>query len=308
MSIDDDRSVQVLMICDGEIEVEWLSISRDWLQSLSRPAARPTRPQVNCVRSGLAAADLSLVQRADQIWLFGYQAGESSEALTKAIAARMNAGCGVFATGDHDDRGQQLCGSLPRVRHLRCWVRPANAPDYGDDSIDTVFPLLDSADVAAPRQPAENDAHFKPVFADRTGTATHPLMRLGEHGTIAWLPDHPHEGALGTLDVPALEDFTAAERAGIATLAWAMAWRKPGDGSPRHSPRAVPILRAYDPPADSAHGRIVVDSTFHHWVNYNLHAAQARPAGHLCEPFGHWQAYAANIYEYLLPARLRGPS
>ena len=38
-----------------------------------------------------------------------------------AFVQFMQAGGGLFATGDHEDRGASLCGSIPRVRSMRRW-------------------------------------------------------------------------------------------------------------------------------------------------------------------------------------------
>ena len=38
-----------------------------------------------------------------------------------AIARFMQAGGGVFATGDHDSIGSIMCGHIPRVRVMRAW-------------------------------------------------------------------------------------------------------------------------------------------------------------------------------------------
>ncbi len=39
----------------------------------------------------------------------------------RAIADFMKAGGGVFATGDHDSIGAEMCGKIPRIRAMRTW-------------------------------------------------------------------------------------------------------------------------------------------------------------------------------------------
>jgi hypothetical protein len=66
----------------------------------------------------------------DQIWLFGIEttcadmpgrAVTLASAEVNAIFAHMQAGGGVFATGDHGYLGQALCSALPRVGAMRYW-------------------------------------------------------------------------------------------------------------------------------------------------------------------------------------------
>src|SRR5690606_9227546 len=68
-----------------------------------------------------AAHDLS---QYDQIWLMGYGSGVLRTDQQAAIARFMNAGGGVFATGEHASPGSMLAGALPRVRSLRRWAPP----------------------------------------------------------------------------------------------------------------------------------------------------------------------------------------
>jgi len=75
-----------------------------------------------------AAAGVDLLVY-DVIWLIGLHGrnltGSSgsrdlSEPEIAAITRFMDAGGGVFATGDHDSLGSDLSGHIPRVRAARC--------------------------------------------------------------------------------------------------------------------------------------------------------------------------------------------
>src|SRR5262249_32669426 len=73
------------------------------------------------------------IAKYDEVWLFGIASsnpnGPSHDpagfALTPAelqiIQKFMEQGGGVFATGDHDDLGRDLCGLIPRARNMRRW-------------------------------------------------------------------------------------------------------------------------------------------------------------------------------------------
>jgi hypothetical protein len=73
----------------------------------------------------------------DVIWLIGLDgrnvapssppnsspsgANALDEPQLRAMARYMDAGGGVFATGDHDSIGADMCGRIPRVRAMRAW-------------------------------------------------------------------------------------------------------------------------------------------------------------------------------------------
>lgn len=67
------------------------------------------------------------IDNFDQVWLFGMSRGKFglSNNEVSVIVKFMNSGGGVFAAGDHADLGRQLCGDLPRIRHMRDW-RPVD--------------------------------------------------------------------------------------------------------------------------------------------------------------------------------------
>jgi len=71
----------------------------------------------------------------DQVWLFGHEeetdtASFLDESELRTIYDFMNAGGGVFATGDHKSLGYALCGNIPRVSSMRKWqYETAPSPD-----------------------------------------------------------------------------------------------------------------------------------------------------------------------------------
>lgn len=87
----------------------------------------------------------------DVIFMFGFDVDQSSGADPRsnlcwdgggaedqvwAFVQFMQDGRGIFATGDHEDRGSALCGSIPRVRAMRRWwwdyALPANRYNKGE--------------------------------------------------------------------------------------------------------------------------------------------------------------------------------
>lgn len=148
----------------------------------------------------------------DQIWLFGFDTGTLPDPEVKRIADFMNAGGGVFATGDHATLGRAIGGRLPRIRHMREWAAVPmgneGAP-IARNRIDTVvnpganalYEFDDQAD-AIPQRIYPN---YEVTWSEGNWTATiHPLLRMpgsavsrtnaaGFTNDMDVMPDHPHE-------------------------------------------------------------------------------------------------------------------
>ncbi len=143
----------------------------------------------------------------DQVWLFGARADEGgSESLQpgelEVLAKFMEAGGGVFATGDHADLGASLCKSVPRVRSMRKWTAAQGVPsptgvnrhDTNDSGDDTTYTFDDESDdkpMTVTTKPYPINSHH--AFLRRT--SPHPVL-CGRDGIIDILPDHPHEGEI----------------------------------------------------------------------------------------------------------------
>jgi hypothetical protein len=61
----------------------------------------------------------------DQVWLFGFSDKPLDPAEITQLTNFMNAGGGVFATGDHQSLGSGMGAGLPRVRRMRDWTGSA---------------------------------------------------------------------------------------------------------------------------------------------------------------------------------------
>ncbi len=166
----------------------------------------------------------------DQVWVFGIDSGAFAlnNAEVGVVAEFMNGGGGMFATGDHASLGQALCGSMPRIRHMREWrSAAAGGVPMGIESdagvavnrIDTVvnpggnnlYEFDDQSD-AIPQRIYPN---YRVTDTDGGGgtawsATVHPLLMLpgalatrssadpaGVNNAFAKdmdvLPDHPHE-------------------------------------------------------------------------------------------------------------------
>jgi hypothetical protein len=255
------------------------------------------------------------------IWLIGF-AGRNSAAnppvgsstmgglgpaQLNALSAFMEAGGGVFATGDHDSIGADMSGYLPRVRAMRCWYGqsdgaspmpagfPFNFPPLSTNRADTTRPNPAGVytDHPSPFVWFENQSDAVPQSITPTSSPAHPILRRAGRDITVY-PDHMHEGR--TLGVEASYDYTQAspfgdtgrqefrEIAGHRELPAIIATgRIPGNavfsvGGDGNTDVAVaasdpmkPLntLSVYDG-RQAGVGRVATGATFHHYVDVNL--------------------------------------
>jgi hypothetical protein len=230
----------------------------------------------------------------DQIWLLGYQRGGNAltDAELGALARFMNAGGGVFATGDHEDLGSALASGLPRVRSMRRWASPP--PALGSDRVDTVMPDHNGV-VVFENQSDDIPQTLRLKWYEWSHARwtrevyPHPLLCSSE-GAITGFPDHMHEGEVVEPDVldrvvslPGLsfEEYpegSDGQRVVPEVVAWGhvTGYSDPEvmhgihTGDPQQTtPRWNGTVGAYDGHRAGV-GRVAVDSTWHHFFDINL--------------------------------------
>ena len=232
-----------------------------------------------------------------QIWLLGYATGTLPDAEQAAIAKFMNAGGGVFATGDHAGLGSALAGSLPRVRSMRHWSLPSAPDATGPTRIDTTQADLNHVTVFENQSddiPQTLSLKWYPWASSRFTREVypHPLL-CSPHGAITELPDHMHEGEVvvpAKLDarmnyigagVAAFDEYPPGpdgQRISPEIVAWGhslgladpevMHGIHTGDTGPS-AHRWSGTIGAYDGHRVGV-GRVVVHSTWHHFFDINL--------------------------------------
>ncbi|SHG79373.1 hypothetical protein [Ferrimonas marina] len=275
--------------------------------------------------------DLS-INTFDVVFLFGFNPTSSplsSDALTR-IKRFMQSGGGLFATGDHEDLGTGMCGDIPRVRSMRYWAK-SETPDGADSSrITTNLPGNDGVYVFEDQEDTHPQRLY-PNYAVGTDSllvllpgnqsparAVHPLIRFGGASTLHVYPDHPHEGECR---IP--EDLsTTFELDGEMEREWpgsGFVFNRPrpravaysmsaGNGftfSPDKSavvPRSFIALAAYDGHHADV-GRVVTDSTWHHYVNINLKGM--RPGNISNSDMRAIEAFWSNMASWLMPKKTR---
>jgi hypothetical protein len=272
----------------------------------------------------------------DQLWFFGFWPGnpDANDNFTvphnrvplnpreiDIIAAWMNAGGGVFATGDHGLLGSHLCGDVIRVKQMRRWRTLGISdpvPSSSDlDRIDTIVPVRTKNGQLEVEFDDQSDNTPKPLRLKRyllwnggilepsnpvakafQPWAPHPVL-CSPIGPIDILPDHMHEGLvredteveLGEHESGNVAEFPGgARRPTPEVIAWSTVR---GDNisyqdstlTPSVIHRVVPTISVYDG-AQVKVGRIVVDSTFHNWLDINVRGVGA--GGHTDPQTGAW--------------------
>ena len=245
----------------------------------------------------------------DQLWLIGIAGGTTQNgngangynpenALNDneigVIAAFMEAGGGVFATGDHGTLGFALNGLLPRIRHMREWQ---NTP-MGLEALPTALRRIDTVvdpgsdgryqfDDQSDEIPQRIYPHYR---QNASGTwVVHPLLASGA-GDISVLPDHPHEsecfglsaatgdfptkGAMAAFaEFPSGASSTPLPEVVASSMAGGRQIARTVNGITRFKPPVTPrsfgAISAYNGDA-VVKGRIVCQATWHHLVNINL--------------------------------------
>ncbi len=235
-----------------------------------------------------------------EIWFFGkYQAkvngefnpqyggleNELDDTEVKALGEWMkNNRGGILITGDHSQenlpndgtinkkifcRGRALGYRIPRARALRAWENfPTNETESSFNTL--VGKGIKDPDNSPELQ--EDDTPQKLEFV-RFGSSQspHPLF-LGKRKTIEIFPDHMHEGA--AIAPPASK---LSEIKDLLEDEWPKLNGTPHEPKlvaygfdKRHMPpRSVGVIAVYDGDA-VARGRIVADSSWHHYLDINL--------------------------------------
>ncbi|THH42003.1 hypothetical protein [Neolewinella litorea] len=231
-------------------------------------------------------ADHFAADMYDEVWLFGADSGsnplDDNELL--ALAAFMNGGGGVFATGDHGSLGKGLCGNVLRVRAMRLWGNTSGKVGMTDPERNDTNRLGHDVGSQFDDQSDDIPQTIAPkLYSNRLNffwkeTYPHPIL-CSPLGRITVLPDHPHEGeCIAPTDLSTTYiDGSAEFPGGIAPEVIAHSTVPAGNTSgskqatQHHSFGAISAYDGYL--ADV--GRVVTDATWHHNVNVNLIGEQA---------------------------------
>ncbi|HKQ24698.1 MAG TPA: hypothetical protein VJT81_09690 [Burkholderiales bacterium] len=271
-----------------------------------------------------------VIDSYDQIWLFGFEPGNGkppddaeimkpgrnplSDSELFALSSWMNAGGGVFATGDHFFMGASMCSRVPRVNKMRRWTIAQGVPNSNIGDTSEPFKRVDTnrpekyGSLEPPNFPPYLGSNFwdyyirdeenqqdatpqdiewtrylmgvlpddSPFPWDFAAYMPHPLLCHPLHGPIDVMPDHSHEGMCFGPDEFDTSDGHFPEFAGIKPIPEVVAYGKTLRTPPYYFEIGLqkrrppfPMIVAYDGQMITL-GRVVVDSTWHHWFDYNL--------------------------------------
>lgn len=200
---------------------------------------------------------------------------------------------GVLAMGDHGLLGAEIAIRIPRIRRMRAWTVAQGVPTRtGTTRLDTNRPGNASETYNAVTNPHpasmdnDNQGDRVPQPIDWTPESSftrglrvferpHPILCHPDLGPIDVFPDHAHEGrCFGADQIADLSDFPTVD--GVQPLPKIIAtattlqdppWKHEKGAQPA---RTFPVVSVYDGQRIN-HGRCVVDSTWHHWFDINIH-------------------------------------
>jgi hypothetical protein len=223
--------------------------------------------------------DLDIMDTYDEIWFFGSAAGHSLDATEVALMDQFMAAPkfgGVLTTGDHANLGQGLCEQITRVGQMRLYPAP-----------DSSFPLWNTTIVQRPfhaGEPADPPAagtflnfndqsddipqtiRWKRYWAGISHARPHPVL-CGPDGPIDIMPDHEHEGEAVAPAVAG--DARWPTKSGSQEAPEVIAWGRIKDPTANKYGQEIGVVSAYNGHTADV-GRIVADSTWHHWFDINL--------------------------------------
>jgi hypothetical protein len=242
-----------------------------------------------------------------QVWFFGFQPGNAnvtdadilnpnkkplSNAELLKLSNWMNAGGGVFATGDHDLLGASIASRIPRVRTMRRWTQSQGVPTMGgltrNDTNQPATPA-EASGLTTVSTANERDAVPQPMELVRENTfytkfsqvsAPHPLLCTPD-GVIEFFPDHPHEGEVIDdnqvqldlpLDIPGVSNAEypgGSNRPTPKVIAYGRTTHTVKHSKSEVNAKRFGLIGVYDGQKAGV-GRVVVDSTWHHWLTMNI--------------------------------------
>lgn len=232
---------------------------------------------------------------------------------------------GIFATGDHDYLGASMCHRIPRVRSMRLWTNAQGVPPIdGPERIDANRPATGSTSIPTDNQ---SDAIPQPIswVTWRTRWAglksrkrPHPVLCHPTLGPIDVMPDHAHEGKCfetnpsfpgphvsmsGTYSFgdgvagPEYPSVSGHQETPMVIARGRTLPDPPYDFEKGDSPeKTFAMISVYDGHAANV-GRVVVDSTWHHWMDLNLYALERENA----DAWAKISRYFINVAQWLAP-------
>ena len=194
----------------------------------------------------------------DQLWLFGVDVGGGISAADYAGIRRFRErGGGMLTSRDHQDLGISFCALVG--------IGPAHHFHSKNPEIDASRLVIDDTETASITWPNYHSGSNGDYQRISVADPVHPVMRSPKNasGKIEILPAHPHEGAVSA---------PAEERARVIAM-----------GKSILTGRVFNLAVAFE--RDGALGPAIADSSFHHFLDYNLDPGKGCPS-YVTEPPG----------------------
>jgi hypothetical protein len=189
----------------------------------------------------------------DQLWLFAVDVGDGLTAKdAEGIQAFYARGGGIMATRDHQDLGCSI-NNLDCVGAFHYFHTQNPDPDTSRHCCDDT----QTTTILWPNYHSGANGDFQRIMPLEP---IHDLLRnpSSPTGIIEFFPSHPHEGAVGASDRHA---------------------RVIARGKSLSTGRIFNLAVAIDPRQNgSTSGRVLAESTFHHFCDYNWDASAGAPS------------------------------
>lgn len=230
------------------------------------------------IAGAVKLTDLNLIEDYDQIWFFGINKvpnlGAEELALIEQFMAAPKFG-GVLVTGGHDDLGKGIAGQLPRAGAMRRYAVPPGAgagawnSELGASDLQASVHFLDPGfeqkfkALRYTRFPVWSPEVFKHRYCP------HPVLSA-QDGPVDVFPNHGRIGE-ALAPKPGFDDREWPVKDGQQESPHVIAWWQINDADSSRHGQEIGIVSAYDGHRVDV-GRIVADSSWHHWFDSNLFA------------------------------------
>jgi hypothetical protein len=247
---------------EDDWSIERFSLLRDYLASLKDEAGNPLCEVTQRDRSEDAEGNdpvLSTLADSDfdELWLFALDTGGGlSQKDCAGIMAFHQRGKGILTTRDHQDMGVSMCG-LGNLGTLHYFQSKQQDPDEERRCIDDIY----TTTISWPNYHSGRNGDYQTI------APSYPIHELLQNsktasGHIEFFPAHPHEGAVGI----------SADDKNARVIAM---------GKSLVSGRPFNLVVAVESTKDEQGkqlGRVVAQSTFHHFVDYNWDIQKGCPS------------------------------
>jgi hypothetical protein len=274
----------------------------------------------------LTDPELDILNNYDQVWFFGIreQPGLTKEErdLLDTFMGSPEQGYkdgvlgGVLVTGDHGDLGKAIAGDITRAGEMRRYPAPGSGPKVANSTLEEgpdPLPIFSDSDqwddlpqkVRYTRFPVGSPVGF------RRRVRPHPVL-CGPDGPIDVFPDHRHEGEALAPAVRPEDVKTWPIKDKHQELPCVIAKGLIKDPEVTCHGSEIGLVSAYNGHNVDV-GRIIADSSWHHWFDFNLLGVRRPPspyAGFDATPGGQAalksiEAYFLNCAVWLSPPRIQ---